>query len=95
MTPDVTEVRVLRPFALDLTFSDGLRGSVDLEAELDGSVFEALRDPVYFEQVRVDEEVGTIVWPNGADFSPEFLYSAVVQASTGPVATDPRSGSRL
>ena len=55
-------------------FSDGLVGEMDLLPELYGEVFEPLRDPAFFAQVRVDPELGTIVWPNGADFSPEYLY---------------------
>jgi hypothetical protein len=50
---------------------------VDLADELSGSVgpmFEPLRDPDFFKQVRVDEQLGTIVWPNGADMDPVVLH---------------------
>jgi hypothetical protein len=48
-------------------------------------VFEPLSDPAYFSQVRVDEDAGTIVWPNGADLDPLVLHSKV----TGiPIALD-------
>ena len=70
----VTTVRVIRPYVLRVKFSDGVTRDVDLEKELYGEVFEPLRNPTVFSQVTVDEELGTIVWPNGADFSPEFLY---------------------
>lgn len=40
-------------------------------------VFEPLRDPAFFSQVRVDPEAGTIVWPNGADLDPLVLHSRV------------------
>ena len=70
----VTQVRVIRPYVLDLSFSDGSTREVDLEEELYGEVFEPLKDPVIFAQATVSEELGTVVWPNGADFSPEFLH---------------------
>jgi len=54
-----------------------LSGEVDLAAELDGPIFEPLRDPAVFAQVSVDPEINTIVWPNGADFAPEFLRELV------------------
>ncbi len=69
-----TTVQVIRPYVLRVKFSEGVTRDVDLEKELYGEVFEPLRDPAIFSQVTVDEELGTIVWPNGADFSPEFLY---------------------
>ena len=55
-------------------FNDGSEGEVDLTAELDGPVFEALKDPKVFAQFKVDPETHTIVWPNGADLAPEFLH---------------------
>ncbi len=72
---DVCDVEVLGHYRLRLTFSDGLVGDVDLShlSEKDG-VFAPLRDPEYFARVRVDTEIGTITWPNGADLAPEVLY---------------------
>ncbi len=71
---NVVEIKVTGPHSLDITFSDGTSKEVDLELELYGEVFEPLRDPAFFAQAAVDPELGTVVWPNGADFSPEFLY---------------------
>ncbi len=70
----VVEVRLIGPYAIEVTFDDGFRRQHDLEGELWGPVFEPLRDPAVFAQVYVDHELGTIVWPNGADLAPEFLY---------------------
>ena len=67
-------VHVVEPYILDVTFDDGARRRVDLEAELWGPIFEPLRDPAFFAQAAVDPVLGTVVWPNGADVSPEFLY---------------------
>ncbi len=64
----------LKDYVLRIEFTDGALKDVDLQGELYGEVFEPLRDPHFFEQVKVDEETGTVEWPNGADFAPEFLY---------------------
>ena len=74
---DIVEVvgaEVLDHLRLGLLFSDGLRGEVDLRGRLKGQVFEPLADPAFFRQVRVDEELGTVTWPNGADIAPETLH---------------------
>ena len=80
MTPDATSVRIPRPYLLDLSFADGLRGCVD---------------PAYFAQARVDAEVGTVVWPNGADPSPEFLYQAAAAVTSPPSRADPGRAPRI
>ncbi len=74
MTPRMIEVRPLAGHSLHLRFADGTEGRVDLTAELWGPVFEPLRDPERFAEVRLHPELHTAVWPNGADFAPEFLY---------------------
>src|SRR5438093_8271091 len=70
----VVAVNVPEPYFLDVTFEDGSRRVVDLRDELWGEFFEPVRDPEVFAQAAVDAESGTVVWPNGADISPEFLY---------------------
>jgi hypothetical protein len=73
----VTEVEPLDGFSLWLRFNDGAERVVDLADELWGPVFEPLKaDPALFRQVRVDEEMGTIVWPNGADMDPDVLHGS-------------------
>lgn len=73
----MTAVRYLRDHVLWLRFNDGSEGGVDLTVELDGPVFEPLCDRMLFLRVRVHPELRTIVWPNGADFAPEFLHQQV------------------
>jgi hypothetical protein len=75
--PRLLEARYVRDFVLWLRFSDGARGEVDLAGELDGPVFEPLRDLAYFRQFVLHPELHTIVWPNGADLAPEFLYERI------------------
>lgn len=79
----VTSVEVVGPFLLRVGFNDGTTREVDLRDELWGPVFEPLKDPDLFAQVRVDEELGTIVWPNGAD-----LDSVVLHGSASPADID-------
>ena len=71
------EVRYVRDSVVWLRFSDGTQGEVDLAGELDGPVFEPLRDLTYFRQCVLHPELHTIVWPNGADLAPEFLYDRI------------------
>jgi hypothetical protein len=78
MNPRITRVRVERGYVVRLTFTDGSEGTVDLKPWIEGrtGVFAALQDPVFFARVTVDQEAGTIVWPNGADLDPDVLYEA-------------------
>jgi hypothetical protein len=69
----VTAVHHLGGWRLRVTFDDGTVKDVDLTDELHGEVFQPLKDPNFFRQVVVNPETGTIEWPNGADFAPEFL----------------------
>jgi Protein of unknown function (DUF2442) len=72
----VTGVRVLSDYRLELTFADGVCGTVDLSKRIlgRGGVFKALEEPAFFRQVQVNHELGTIVWPNDVDFCPDMLY---------------------
>lgn len=83
----VVEARYLGGYALWLRFSDGAEGEIDLEGELWGEVFEPLKNRAYFAQVRLDPELDTVAWPNGADLAPEFLRAGI----RPPVATSSSS----
>ena len=70
----IKTVEVLERFTVKLGLTDGSERIVDLTRYLHGPIFEPLRqDPTLFRQVTVDEELGTIVWPNGADIDPDVL----------------------
>ena len=74
MFPRVVEARHVRDYVVFVRFQDGVAGEVDLRPQLYGVVFEPLKDAAYFRQFQVDSDLHTLVWPNGADFAPEFLY---------------------
>ncbi len=74
MLPKLKEAEYRGNYRIWLKFEDGVEGEIDLENELWGEVFEPLKQPTLFEQFKLNGELGTVVWPNGADFAPEFLY---------------------
>ncbi|KAA0231537.1 DUF2442 domain-containing protein [bacterium] len=77
----IKSVKPLERFNVLLTFSNGDQKVVNLEPLLRGPIFEPLKnDPEFFRSVRVDEELGTIVWSNGADIDPDVLYGTHVPA---------------
>jgi hypothetical protein len=69
----IDAVKLVGAHTLLLRFNDGMERSVDLLPVLSGSVFLPLRDPEFFSRVALDPVAGTVVWPNGADFAPEYL----------------------
>jgi hypothetical protein len=75
MLVSVIGVEVLEPYRLRLEFDNGSAGEVDIAAFVPFTgLFAALRDPRVFAAVRVDAELHTIVWPNGADLDPNVLH---------------------
>jgi hypothetical protein len=72
---DIKAVEVIGPHALRLQFEDGVVREVDLSDIAEGQMYGPLRDPKFFSQVRLNPEIETIEWPNGADFDPETLYN--------------------
>ena len=70
----VTKVEWLGGHRLRVGFEDGTSGEIDLSNEEWNGVFAPLADPKYFGRVQLDDELGTIVWPNGADIAPETLH---------------------
>jgi len=72
----VVVVKALDDYRLDVTFSDGVKGLINLKDRLFGPVFEPLKDPELFKQATIDE-FGAICWPNGADLAPDALYQTL------------------
>jgi len=89
MLKDIVEVRALGGYRVHLRFEDGVQGELDLGQRIRfQGVFAPLTDEREFAKVRVDAELGTIVWPNGADLDADVLYAA----GTGKPIRSPRAG---
>jgi Protein of unknown function (DUF2442) len=70
----VRAFEIVAPFALRVQFDDGTEQNINFEPMLAGRLYGSLRDLAIFNQVRIDPEVHTLVWPNGADFDPATLH---------------------
>lgn len=70
----VTDVKYIKNYQLAITFDDNVTKIVDLAGHLEKGVFKLLKKKSVFKTVRLDKDLDTIVWDNGADISPEFLY---------------------
>jgi hypothetical protein len=74
MLVNVIEAKYLDGYRIAVTFNDGRSGVADLTDALNGPVFEPLKDEREFRKFTVDNELDTIVWPNGADVAPEYVF---------------------
>ena len=77
MIPRIIEARYVEGYTCWIRFTDGSDGEVDLKDQLWGPMFEPLKDLDTFRNFKVHPELHTIVWDNGADFSPEFLRKSL------------------
>jgi hypothetical protein len=87
----ITGVKHTGGYTLELEFEDGSIRSVDLERHLDGEVFDPLKDPSQFQTAHLNSDIDTVVWGNGADMSPDFLYeisSPIIEGALPKVAED-------
>ena len=82
----VRNVTHVSDYKLLLSFDDGSTRLVDLAEELDGEIFEPLKNMDYFKMVRVHPDLDTIVWENGADMCPDFLYKLGVEVTRRALA---------
>ncbi len=78
----VRRFHAIAPFTLVIGFDDETEQTICFEPVLFGRVFGPLRDETLFNQVTLDPQAGTLVWPNGADFDPATLHDWKIQ---GPV----------
>ena len=70
----VVNAKYIDGYRIEVTFDNGRKGIADFAGALKGPVFEKLKDETEFRQFEVDKELETIVWANGADLAPEFVY---------------------
>ncbi len=70
----VVAFEILGPYTLRIQFDDNAWQTINLLPALAGELYGPLRDPELFNRVQLDHEVGTLVWPNGADFDPATLH---------------------
>lgn len=75
----VTSFQIVGPYTLDIRFDDATEQRADFEPILTGELYKPLRDIELFNQARIDEEVHTLAWPNGADFDPATLHDCPEQ----------------
>jgi hypothetical protein len=82
-----TQVEAFEGYVIRVSFSDGAVKDIDMSGELAEAkgVFQALRDPKVFCQVRVNELNGAVEWPGEIDLDPEVLYGLFEPASGGPM----------
>lgn len=70
----IISLKIIFPYTLELKFNDGAIKEINFERILFGGMLSPLKDQKLFNQVSIDPEVKTIVWPNGADFDPAILH---------------------
>ena len=70
----VTEASYISDYKIKVRFENNEVRLVDLATHLYGSIFEPLKDIIYFKAFKVNPDIDTVTWPNDADFSPDFLY---------------------
>lgn len=70
----VRSIQIEAPYVLRIGFDDGSEQVISFESVLAGELYRPLRDLKLFNQVNIDPEIHTLVWPNGADFDPETLH---------------------
>jgi hypothetical protein len=88
----VTSVEYVSGYKLRLGFDDGSMRVVDLAPHLDGEIFEPLKDLRVFRTAKLNPDLDTVVWENGADMAPEFLYEIGVPDTQPAAVADPPAG---
>jgi hypothetical protein len=100
----VARFDIVGPYTLTVEFMDGTTQEINFQPVLHGTLFGPLRDLAMFNAVVLDQEVGTLTWPNGADFDPATLHewpavcselAARAHAWTESTPSEPRANTRM
>ena len=70
----VTNAKYIEDYKVEVSFNNGRKGVANLIGALNGPMFKPLKRKAVFSSLKLDEELETIVWPNGADLAPEYIY---------------------
>jgi len=90
MFPRVRGVRYVKDYELEIRFSDGTVATLDFRRRVlgRGGVFGPLESMDFFAKVAVDQEAGTLIWPNGVDFCPDVLYAEATGTPISELGTN-------
>jgi hypothetical protein len=78
MLNDIIDVKVIKDYIINILFENGIEGKIDISEIIPfQGIFAKLKDKKYFATVHVNKDLGTIVWDNGADISPNYLYEII------------------
>lgn len=89
----VRSFEIVAPYTLRVRFDDNTWQTINFQPILAGELYEPLRDLSLFNQVQIDPEIHTLVWPNGADFDPATLHDWPEQVHT--LTTRARQWARM
>ena len=77
----VINAKYEKDFKIKVTFNTKETFTIDFKKHLDGPIFEKLKNVKKFQQFSIHPELNVLCWPNGADFSSDFLYDIAKKKS--------------
>ena len=72
MYPAVIHAKAKENYCLEVRFSNGESGVLDMRPYMDFGIFKKIADPSKFCKIHVAFD--TIEWDEGIDLDPEFIY---------------------
>ena len=80
----IVRAEYVKDYQVKVAFNDGKQALINFEPLLTGEIFAPLKEIDYFRKFRLHSELDVIIWPNGADFSPDYLYEVAQSQSKVP-----------